>query len=194
MRKIEIGVATKALMEDLSECGDIAHIEESEKECFLALIDVLGHGSQACELAKHAKEYLKENYKMNLSELMSGLHLYIGGSRGAVVALCRFDLEHGNLEYVGVGNITIRVIGNKSARLISKDGIVGYGKIHPQLQQISLGSGDTLLLHSDGIKEHVEAFELAAIFCENAQAAAMTILNRFCKDTDDASCIVMKYL
>lgn len=194
MRKIEVGVALMALMEDLSECGDISLVQESEKECFLALIDVLGHGAEAHHVAQQAKEYLKEHHTENLSELIKELHLFLAGSRGAVVALCRFDLESGGLQYIGVGNITARIIGNKPVRLLAKDGIIGYGRIHPLIQQITLSVGDTLLLHSDGIKEHVEAFELAAILCENAGASAKIILNRFRKDTDDASCIVMKCL
>jgi serine/threonine protein phosphatase PrpC len=85
-------------------------------------------------------------------------------------------------------------MGSKSIRLVPKGGVLGYriSKTHKHI--LKLYGGETLLLYSDGIKEHFEAFECEGLLKENAENIAQGILRKFGKRNDDASCIVLKYL
>ncbi|GAH05596.1 unnamed protein product, partial [marine sediment metagenome] len=116
------------------------------------------------------------------------------GTRGAVAALCRLDTETGELIYVGIGNITVRVIGPRTSRFVSRGGIVGYMMTTPREQTLKLFAGDVLVMYSDGIKEHFELSEYPRILTGNAKSIAVGLLNQFGKKNDDASCIALRYL
>lgn len=193
MSKIDLGMCFRALMGFESECGDIAVIKEYDNQCFIALIDVLGHGFEARKVALLAKKYLEHNYRNELTELMNGLHEYLKGTRGAVVAICHLDVFTGNLIYVGIGNITVRIFGTKSMRLIPKDGVVGYIIASPKKYTTKLHTGDVLIMYSDGIKEHFNEFECVDLLKKNSRKIAIGILEKFGKKNDDASCVVLKY-
>lgn len=193
MLNVDLGMIFKSFLGIESECGDIGVIQEYDNQCFIALVDVLGHGIEARKIALLAKRYLESNYQKELLEIMNGLHKYLKGTRGAVVAMCHLDILTGELIYVGIGNITVRILGTKPIRLTPKDGVVGYRMTRPQKHSIKIYPGDIILMHSDGIKEHFEVFECGGLLKENAENIAMGILKQFENRNDDASCIVLKY-
>lgn len=194
MEKIDYAIAIEPLMRNLCECGDTGRMIQYDNYCFLALIDVLGHGSEARMVALSTEEYLELHYGEELIDIMQGLHEHLIGSRGAVVALCKINLNTGDLMHTAIGNITTRIFGYQSARLLSRDGIVGYGVINPVVQKFILKHGDTLLLHSDGISEHFDELECIGLFKQDAKVISERIMRKFSKNNDDASCIVLKYL
>lgn len=193
MPNVDLGMTFQALLGVESECGDIGVIKEYDNQCFLALVDVLGHGSGAREVALLAKRYLEENYKKDLPDILNGLHEHLKGTRGAVVAMCHLDILTGELTYVGIGNITVRIFGSKPTRLTPKDGVIGYSMTKFQKHSIKLYPGDKILMHSDGIKEHFDVIDCMGILKENAESIAIKILDLFGKKNDDASCIILKY-
>lgn len=194
MGTVDYATAIRPLYGSISECGDAGIMIQNGNRYFIALIDVLGHGSKARKVALLAEEYLNAHYDENLLDIMNGLHHCLKYGRGAVVSLCSFDAGTGVLRYTGIGNITVKIVGNVPADLISRDGIVGYGTISPQLSETRLRPGNTMLLYSDGIRTHFDLLEHPGLFFQSAQKIADTILEKFGKKMDDASCIVMKYL
>lgn len=193
MSNIDLGITLRALLGVESQCGDIGVIKEYDNQCFLALVDVLGHGSEAREVALSAKEYLENNYREDLINIINGLHEHLKGTRGAVVAMCHLNILTGELTYVGIGNITVRTFGAKPTRLVPRDGIIGYRMRKSEKHIIKLYPGDTILIYSDGIKEHFDVIDCADILKDNAGNIAIRILERFGNKNDDASCIVLKY-
>lgn len=193
MTSVDLGIWSQALLGDESECGDLAFVKKYDNQYFIALIDVLGHGKQAREVAIYARDYLKLVYHKDLTEIMLGLHQHLKGTRGAVAAVCNLDISSGKFSYVGIGNITIRIFGAKPARLISKDGIVGYRISKPRKNVIDLHSSDVILLYSDGVKEHFESYECKGLLKENAEDIAFGIIKLFGKKNDDAICVALKY-
>lgn len=176
-----------------SECGDIAVIKEYDNQCFIALIDVLGHGIEARKVAILAKNYLEHSYENELTKLMNGLHEHLKGTRGAVAAICHLNILTGKLHYVGIGNITVRIFGAESRRFIPEDGVIGYIIAKPRRNITKLHNGDILIMYSDGIKEHFDELECDGLLKENAERIADGILKKFGKENDDASCVVLKY-
>lgn len=193
MARSDLGICFRALMGFESECGDIAIIKEYDNKCFIALIDVLGHGSEARKVAILAKSYLEHNYEYELTKLMDGLHEHLKGTRGAVAAICHLDILTGKFHYVGIGNITVRILGSDSRRFIPQDGVIGYIIASPREKSIKLHNNNILIMYSDGIKEHFDEFECDGLLKENAKRIADGILKKFGKENDDASCIVLKY-
>jgi negative regulator of sigma-B (phosphoserine phosphatase) len=194
MSKVDYYLVKRALTQRETECGDTGVIKEFDGQCFLALVDVLGHGSEAYTVALGAQKWLEQNYRQELIDVMDGLHAWLRGTRGAVAALCRLDVNTGKLIYVGIGNITVRVFGPRNSRFVSRDGIVGYRMSTLKEQTLKLFAGDVLVMHSDGIKEHFELSKSPGILTGTAKSIAVGLLNQFGKRNDDASCIALRYL
>lgn len=177
------------------ECGDTGVVKQYEDHCFMALIDVLGHGREAFKVAVRAEAWLLNHYEkeQDLIKMMTGLHAHLKGTRGAVVAFCRLQLSTGVLTYSGIGNIAMRVFGSTPRRLIAKDGIVGYMMSSPVEKQVRLYPGDILVLSSDGVKEHFNMDDFPGLLMGNAGDIATGFMNHLGKNNDDASCIALRY-
>lgn len=193
MRKVDCHLSKRPLLGEEDTCGDIGIIKEFDDYCFVALIDVLGHGPNAYKVALTAKEFLDQHCQEALEGVMQGLHTCLRQTRGAVVALCRLHISTGAMSFVGVGNISTRVLGRRNFRLVPRDGIVGYIMGSPKEQIVNLFSGDILIMHSDGIKEHFDTFEYAELFRGSAESIASGLLHEFGRKEDDASCLVLRY-
>ena len=89
---IEVSLVKRSLEGPEEACGDGGVIVRTEDDCFVALIDVLGHGVEAHRVALQAEEFLANNAARELGDLITDLHAHLKGSRGAVVALCRLKL------------------------------------------------------------------------------------------------------
>jgi negative regulator of sigma-B (phosphoserine phosphatase) len=194
MSRVDCHLVKRALTRREAECGDTGVIKELDGRCFLALVDVLGHGREAHDVALTAQAYLELNCRQEPVEIMQGLHTCLKGTRGAVAAICRLDTATGELIYVGMGNIVVRVLGPRAVRFVSRDGIVGYMMSTVKKQALKLLAGDVLVMYSDGIKEHFELSGTPEILKGTAESIATVLLKQFCKENDDASCIVLKYL
>ncbi len=194
MGRIECAGAVRPLFRSMSESGDLFAIYENCTTCLLVLIDVLGHGSNARTVAVRAETWLNEHYTEPLSTMISGLHHCLVGTRGAVAAACRFEVDTGILQYAGEGNISLRVVGRQSTSLVVSDGVLGYGALHASVHEMKLYPGSMLIMHSDGVSTHFDILECPEILHKPAGEIAEEILNRFGMKDDDASCVVMKYL
>jgi negative regulator of sigma-B (phosphoserine phosphatase) len=175
------------------ECGDTGMVREIGDRCFLALIDALGHGTEAHETALLAEHYVSENCGRDLVDVMRGLHVHLKGTRGVVAAFCLLNRGTGNLRYVGVGNITSKIFGAQPYHFVPQDGIVGYMMASPKEQQRQLHHGDILMLSSDGIREHFDIFDFPDLLSGSARRIATAVLDNLSKDNDDASCLVLRY-
>jgi phosphoserine phosphatase RsbX len=175
------------------ECGDTGVIKESEGERFLALVDALGHGRAAHDVAVLAEHYLQQNYRQDLVALLEGLHASLRGTAGAVAACCRLTLATGQLRYAGMGNITVRLLGPRASRFVLRDGILGYTISSPREKTVMLSPGDVLVMYSDGIEEHFDARECGPFLVGSAETIAANVMRRFDKEADDASCLVLRY-
>lgn len=193
MPKVDCHLSMRPLLEEDRQCGDVGLIKEFDEQCFVALVDALGHGAGAYEVALMAKQFLEEHCHGALEEVMQGLHRCLKGTRGAVAALCRLHIATGSLRFVGVGNISTRVLGPHAFRMVPWDGIVGYMMTPPKEQTAKLYAGDILVMHSDGIKEHFDTFEYTGLLRGTAKSIASGLLNQFGKKDDDASCLVLRY-
>jgi hypothetical protein len=116
--------------------GDAAVIDRIDNMVFLAMIDVLGHGQEAHDLANRIVQFLQNTRKHDVVSVLLQLHKEIKGSRGAVAGFGILDLETGDLRYAGVGNTVIRVFGRNPISLYSGEGIIGSNIRQPKESSI----------------------------------------------------------
>jgi serine phosphatase RsbU (regulator of sigma subunit) len=192
MPETDYHVAKVPLLSE-EKCGDTSVIKEFNRKMFFAVVDVLGHGSEARALAIIIETFLAENCREDLIEIIVGLHEHIKGSRGAAAALCLLDRDSGELKYTGIGNITVRTIGRVTRRLLSRDGVIGYMIRSPIEKSIKMADNDILLAYSDGIKENFEFEDNPGIVKLTAKRIATLVMTQFNKKIDDAICLALRY-
>ena len=194
MGKVDCHFVFRPLTGKTTECGDTGVIRMDGSNCFLALVDALGHGPVAYEIACLAEEYLAGHFRAPLLEMIQGLHEHLKRTKGAVAALCRLDMDTGCVDYVGTGNITVRTLGTSSFTFIPRDGIIGYLMPSPKQQRQQIFPGDVMVMYSDGLRPHFNSLDCSDLLKSDAATMAQGLLERFGKNDDDASCIVLRYL
>lgn len=193
MGRVDYHYVFRALLGPAHECGDIGIVREYDNQCFLGLVDALGHGKNAYDVACRAYEYLEANCRNDLVATMQGLHGHLKGTKGCVAALCRLNIDTGEILYVGIGNIAVKIMGPRAASFVPRDGVVGYIIPTPTGQRHILYPGDTLVMYSDGIREHFNPLDYPGLFDGSAKSIADGLLNHLGKKNDDASCIAVRY-
>lgn len=194
MPEIDYHTIIRPLLGLDEECGDMAVICRTAGCCFLGLVDGVGHGPKAHEVARLACEFLESRHQGgDLAQVMLELHEHLRGSRGAVAACCRVALETGEFAYAGIGNITVRILGPTPLRLVPQDGLLGSTVRLPVTRHGRLGRRDALVMHTDGIREHFETLDCVGLLQGTPEQLAVGILERFGKRDDDASCIVARW-
>lgn len=172
--------------------GDAVVIRPLEEGLFAAIVDVLGHGPEANELAKVIGEYLTRYGSADIAGLMTRLHQHVKGSRGAVVGLCAIDAVSGRAVYAGTGNTVLRRFGKTETRLVSLDGVLGQNMRTPRPQTLELEAGDLIVLYTDGVRDRFTSDDYPGVFHHAPKDVARIIVERFGKAYDDAACIAVR--
>lgn len=193
VQNIDFYVVQRPLTGKENECGDIGLVINNDDDCLLALVDALGHGKEAHEIACSAVKTISENCHDSLVKLIEKLHANLKYTRGAVAAICRLEKSSGALTYVGVGNINVRIFGGNPRTFVPRDGIIGYMMSTPKEQEIRLVPNDILVMSSDGLKEHFSLYDYPMLLVGTARQIANNMVNFLGKGHDDASCLVLRY-
>lgn len=172
--------------------GDTGIAKEGTNMLSVVLVDVLGHGDEAAELANQVHHSLSvNNYHPPLAAI-EHLHHQFRGSRGMVVSCACIHADTGMLEYCGIGNISARVFGPRPHQFVNRDGVVGYRMVSPKTHRHELKAGDVFVMHSDGITSRFYNEDIEEKLGLHAQNLAEYIMQTYSKGTDDASCLVVK--
>ncbi|UZR98885.1 SpoIIE family protein phosphatase [Chondrinema litorale] len=135
-------------------CGDAVASIYNEKEGFNRILvsDGLGHGLEASKPSSLAIETLNNYSELGLHDLFVKIHEELAKTRGA--ALFIMDIYQDKVEYMGIGNISTRLLSihAKSKGLISKPGIVGHKISRLQAFSEPINKGDVIISYSDGLK------------------------------------------
>ncbi len=172
--------------------GDAYVIEPfSPHGLMVSLIDGLGGGEAAAHAAQSAAAVIRSAPAQDPLELIRRSHLALRGTRGAVMALFSYNLQHCSVSFAGVGNIGVQVYSAVPIKPISKNGIVGYRL--PGLLKLaySYSPGDTFVLYSDGVSSDFTS-EINPESAEDPQSLAESILRHYAKGHDDASVVVVR--
>jgi negative regulator of sigma-B (phosphoserine phosphatase) len=173
--------------------GDTVVIRPLEQGLFVAIVDVLGHGPEAHELTHVIDAYLGRYGTFDVSGLMTRLHQHLKGSRGAAAGLCAIDAATGRIDYVGIGNTTMRRFGKAETRFVSQDGVLGQNMRTPLAQTLQLEPGDLIVLYTDGVSDRFTSDDYPGVLRHPSEEVANNIVQRFGKGHDDAACIALRY-
>jgi len=172
--------------------GDLARVAVLGDRLHVALIDALGHGVVAHAVARRIDAFLVERDLSNPVAELRAVHHLIVGSVGAAVGLGAFDPATAALSWSAVGNTIARRLGDRPARLVSRDGIVGQFLPDLRGEALALGEQDVIVLHTDGVPSSTDFDSYPQIRVQGAEAIAHTIVHRFGRATDDATVVVLR--
>ncbi len=172
--------------------GDITLVKSVSIGLLAAIVDVSGHGSEAHELALTLKNEIMSWPDVRLTELMIQLNNIARASRGAAVGLAMLHSGRSSLSYVGVGNTSIQKHGRCPWKGISRDGVLGSRMPTLKEETVDLQEGDVVVLHTDGLREHIRPQDYPRLTLETPPAIANNLIKLFGRSYDDVSCIVIK--
>ena len=178
--------------------GDAVVAVESGGVILFAIIDALGHGSEAAGIARRVAAFLETFPGSDLAAMareVDGL-LRGGGSASGVAIGLSLIKPGGELSYLGIGNTAGRIVSpdQEQRHLVSKDGTAGQAMPTPVEQRALLQRGELLVLTTDGIKSRLESNPgQGLIFAGSAYHIAVGVVRGFGKDYDDAACLVYRH-
>jgi negative regulator of sigma-B (phosphoserine phosphatase) len=188
------GWAGRALEGD---SGDLHLVVPFPGGLLVALLDGLGHGSEAAAASRAAVPVLTQYAAEAPLLLMRRCHEALRKTRGAVMTLASFRTLGSSMTWVGVGNVDgvlLRSPGSSSdadEALAVRGGVVGYQLPPLHTETLRVSSGDTLVLATDGIRG---GFSTSVAVDSPPQEIAESILARFARGNDDAHVVVARYL
>lgn len=174
-------------------CGDKILVASDEKGLLLAVIDGLGHGKKAADVADLIREFFLQNSARPIDQLLLEAHEAFKGSQGAAVGLARLS-PNGELQYVGVGNIVCRILSMGAPRLslLSKDGVLGQRSRYIEATTALLQEMESLILYSDGISEEWLRSGYRFPF-RGSDETVQQMLQTYGKPHDDVSFLICTY-
>jgi serine phosphatase RsbU (regulator of sigma subunit) len=172
--------------------GDVATVVERPDGVFLAIVDALGHGAVANEVARRAAALLRAHAGPDLEAAMRRLHEGLREGVGAAAGVCWIDARTGQASWVAVGNVALRTFGSVETRLTGRDGLVG--KVLPTFkpQSLRVPPGDLLVLATDGLRDHFSSEDYPGLHGDSAAFAARSLVERFGRDHDDVTVVAVR--
>jgi len=175
--------------EDVS--GDAYFIKRFSSYVIFGVIDVLGHGSEAHDIALKVLTILEDNNTEPLNKIIDVCHKGLKHTRGAAMALCRVDFKEKKLEHVAIGNVETRIYGTLDPiRPFFFNGTLGMVMENYRVIEYPYTEGMTIAMFSDGISGR---FDLSQqMLLKTPQEIAKFIFDNYARDTDDATVLVGK--
>jgi negative regulator of sigma-B (phosphoserine phosphatase) len=169
-------------------CGDIAVVRTDGARTLLAVIDALGHGKNAEEVAIAARDWLVgAALDAGVEELVRGLHGELRGTRGACGLVCIVDET--SIEGCSVGNVEMRWSKSRPAFVLTP-GVLGHRIERPRIFRMQPSSAERVVLFTDGISARFDLRQLGSLSTAEACRAIFTHHRR---PHDDATVLVADF-
>jgi negative regulator of sigma-B (phosphoserine phosphatase) len=182
-----------------TESGDMHLVKAVHGGVLAALVDGVGHGTEAAAAARIAVSTLEANAAEGIIALMRLCHQRLKDTRGAVINLVTFDGGRDEMKWLGVGNVAgllLRtrdgIAGGGRESIALRGGVVGY-KLPPlhQATVLAIRPGDTVVLATDGINPDFTADAETETSPANM---AERLCTKYATRRDDGMVMVVRYL
>lgn len=172
--------------------GDDAVVFEHDNALMAVMFDVLGHGLEAYHEAQFLVEQTLQHQTNDPCDMLEHLNQISKGRRGAAACALAINLMGGDHIFASIGNTTMRLVGPKSFHPISQDGVLGQWRRKLKRQVFELDRRSMLILHTDGVSSRLDAQALLEQKHLSPNDLARFVVDKYGKDHDDASCMIIK--
>lgn len=178
--------------------GDAGLVQPFENGALIAVIDGLGHGTEAAAASRTALEILEEaDAGAPVTMLIERCHKAMLRTRGSAMALATLHAGDNSMAWTGIGNVDAVLLRRpggtlrQDMALLNRGGVVGYRMPAPRMSVVPIAPGDLLVFTTDGIgSRFAQSVERDA----PPQEIAETVLELYGKPTDDALVLVARWL
>ncbi len=177
--------------------GDNHLVVVSPGGALAAVVDGLGHGTDAAAAARIAVDTLAAHAGKPVIALVEQCHHALKVTRGAVMTVVSFDFDQSTVAALGIGNVeAVLVRADRMADppcefVLLRGGIVGDQLPAMQANLFPVQPGDVLILATDGIRE---GFWEQVNGDEPTAQMVNHIFDRSLRGTDDALVLAIRYL
>jgi serine/threonine protein phosphatase PrpC len=190
---IEWGFAARPLPGE-RRSGDHHVVRAFDGGTLLGVIDGLGHGDGAADVAATAGDILERHASDPLERLVTRCHEALHSSRGVVLAVARIP-NVGPMHWLAVGDAEGILVatdgGDKGIRHLPQHrGIVGRNLPPLRVETFELSANDVVLMATDGIS--VDGLR-RRLMRSTPQWLATDILATSARPNDDALVLVARY-
>jgi serine phosphatase RsbU (regulator of sigma subunit) len=181
---------------DQTVLGDGYVVRPFPNGLLVAVVDGLGHGSEAAIASAFCIETLTANAQLPVLAMLRLCHERLRGTRGATVSATIFDYTRDELTWSGVGNVAALLLrADIAARpstetLVPRAGVLGSGAPALTATSVRVNRSDLVVLATDGIRQ---GFDRTVDRRGTPQAVADRILADYSKRTDDALVLALRY-
>lgn len=165
--------------------GDAVVVRRIGGTVLVALIDALGHGPKAAEVARTSVAWLSDASEGEALDLVHGLHKALQGSRGAAALV--LTVSASGLDACSVGNVELRSSNNRLPFVLTP-GVLGVRLRQPKICSSRLPITDRMVLYSDGISGR---FDLRSFRSHSPSELATHIFGSHRHVHDDATVVVV---
>src|SRR5262245_58654898 len=176
-----------------SVCGDGWAIAASGATIGVLMADGSGHGPEAHKAALRAIEIFRAQSGRNVEQVAQAINRALVATRGAAVAVAEIDAAAGQVNFVGIGNISAALIDQGSVRrMVSNNGTAGH--IAPRIRafQYPVRGETTVILHSDGLTPRWDLNDYPGLIAAHPSLLAGILYRDFRRGRDDASIVVVR--
>jgi serine/threonine protein phosphatase PrpC len=199
----EWGVAGHAFFGQ-TESGDQYVVEPVSDGLVVAVVDGLGHGPKAADVAKRTVDILQTYIApsvhgaqtVSVAALLKHCHEGLRGTRGVVMSLAHINVQHNTMTWLGIGNVNALLLmpkgGKNPARewLLVRGGVVGYHLPTLRPDTLAISQGDVLVFATDGLRSN---FTEDLFLDGSPQEIADHVMARHRRGSDDALVLVVRY-
>ena len=181
-----------------TESGDRAVAMTTADGALVAVVDGLGHGSEAADVAKTAVRSLERHASEPVIALLRHCHGALSGTRGAVVSLAAFRARDETMTWLGVGNVEGLLLRGQATMspqrelLLLRGGVVGVHLPALTAALVPVMRGDTLILATDGVRS--DFLNQTLPHRDPPQRVADHVLRHWGSHSDDSLVLVVRYL
>lgn len=176
------------------ESGDGFVVKLPSQTAVIAVVDGVGHGSEAARAARTALAVVDSFASAPPIELLYRCHEALRATRGVVMTVAWIDAYRRILQWMGIGNVATTLIhgnGNPSREhLVTRGGLLGHQIPNVAVASTSISSGDSLVFVTDGVDwdPHTGAFPAS-----DPERAARHLLDQHGNCSDDALALVVRF-
>lgn len=173
-------------------CGDACTVADTPAGRTAMVVDGLGHGPDAAIAATEALRLFHRHQQLPVPRILEYLHAGLRPTRGAAVAIARYDAQRSTVVYGGIGNIAGSIqTGHDVRRMISLNGTAGH--IARRIQTFDYPSaGGLVIMHSDGLTMNWALERYPGITRMHPTLIAAVLYRDYARHRDDATVLVVK--
>ncbi len=179
-----------------TDSGDDGAFVRGDEHLTLGVIDGLGHGILAQDVATTASSCFRERAEEAPAAILDAVDEALRGTRGVVMAAARIDHQMRQLEQAALGDIRTHIYRPRECVCIASGaGVLGEKRARRggwKVEREELREHDVVVMFTDGLTTRVDISEERALLRRHPVAIAEHLLAHFGRDNDDVLILVAR--